>query len=269
MRAVVLPVGALVVEIGAQEVVDALLAMPHLRVGRPGRVVPLVMLARPRQRRERLVDRRAGRHGAAACRRWRTAVRAARRTARSSAPASGTRRAAPARTRPRPRRRNRARPPPRPRDSRARRRGPARRARSSAAGTAADRRRNWRSTRSSGHSRANPARRRETRPRPAPASPCARNRRSPETRAAARRAAGPGRLEPGFEHMHVEAVDVAHKAGADAGRQNGGVERGHLSGSRKCAEAGGPMLHNRRWDGIPAVFASLARFILAPGAAFC
>ena len=36
MRPVVLPVGALVVEIGAQEIVDALLAVPHLRVGRAG-----------------------------------------------------------------------------------------------------------------------------------------------------------------------------------------------------------------------------------------
>ena len=59
MRSVLFPIGALMVEIGAQEIVDALPAMPHLRVRRPGRIVPLVMLARPRQRRERLMDRRA------------------------------------------------------------------------------------------------------------------------------------------------------------------------------------------------------------------
>ena len=44
VRAVVLPVGALVMKIGAQESVDALGAMPHLRVGRTGRIVPRIYL---------------------------------------------------------------------------------------------------------------------------------------------------------------------------------------------------------------------------------
>ena len=120
MRPVLLPVGALVMEIGAQEIVDALPAMPHLRVGRPGRIIPLVMLARPRQRGQRLVDGRARRRRRRMARRCRTAAPAVRRTARSSVPASGTRRVAPARTRQRPRRRNRVRRPPPRGDSRAR-----------------------------------------------------------------------------------------------------------------------------------------------------
>ena len=37
----------------------------------------------------------------------------------------------------------------------------------------------------------------------------------------------PRRGVPGLEDMHVEAVDVADKAGADAGRQDGGVKRLH------------------------------------------
>ena len=48
-------------EVGAQEVVHALLAMPHLRIGRPGRVPPLVVLARSWQGGQRLVDGRARR----------------------------------------------------------------------------------------------------------------------------------------------------------------------------------------------------------------
>ena len=46
VRPVAGPVGALVMEIAAQKGVDALRAMPHLVIGRSGRVVPLVMLAR-------------------------------------------------------------------------------------------------------------------------------------------------------------------------------------------------------------------------------
>src|ERR1700754_3850805 len=58
MRLVASPVGALVVVVGAQEIVHALSAMHDLGIGRPRRVVPLVMLARSGQRRQRLVDRR-------------------------------------------------------------------------------------------------------------------------------------------------------------------------------------------------------------------
>ena len=57
------------------------------------------------------------------------------------------------------------------------------------------------------------------------------------------RPAGP--LEASFEDVHVEPVDVAHKARADAGGQNGGVERGHFL-ARGRAEAVPPMLHNRQ-----------------------
>ena len=35
------------------------------------------------------------------------------------------------------------------------------------------------------------------------------------------------RFEPGLQHMDIEAVNVAHKAGADAGGQRVGVERRH------------------------------------------
>src|SRR6516162_4612782 len=59
MGMVLFPVGALVMEIGAQKIVDTLAAMPHLSIGWPGRIIPLIMLARPRQGRQRLVDGRA------------------------------------------------------------------------------------------------------------------------------------------------------------------------------------------------------------------
>ncbi len=56
VRPVAGPVGALVMEIAAQEGVDALRAMPHLGIGRPGRIIPLVMLARPVEPGQRRVD---------------------------------------------------------------------------------------------------------------------------------------------------------------------------------------------------------------------
>ncbi len=55
-RPVLRAVRALVVEVGAQEGVDALRAMPHVGVGGARRVVPLVMLARALERREVVVD---------------------------------------------------------------------------------------------------------------------------------------------------------------------------------------------------------------------
>ncbi len=47
MWAVLLPVGALVMKIATEEIVDALPTMPHPGIGRPSRIVPLVMLAGP------------------------------------------------------------------------------------------------------------------------------------------------------------------------------------------------------------------------------
>ena len=127
----------------------------------------------------------------AVCPRYRMAAMAGRRTARSSVPRSGTRRAAPARTMARRWRRSRDRPRRRPRDSRRRRRGQVHRAPDSSTETDAGRRRNWRPSRWCGHSRAGPARGRDSRRRPAPASPCASYRPTPESRAAAARRAAP------------------------------------------------------------------------------
>ena len=132
----------------------ALLAMPHVVVGRARRVVPLIVLARPRQARP-------SPHG---CRRATVggdAGRAAPRTARSSARPSGTHRAAPARTRRRPASRNRGRPPRRPSGARARAPAQADRAPHSTGGTSADppRSRSPHASRWCGHSRAGRARR--------------------------------------------------------------------------------------------------------------
>ena len=55
-RLVALPVGALVVVVGAQECMQALRGLPHVLVRGPRRVVPLVMLARPGQGGQRGVD---------------------------------------------------------------------------------------------------------------------------------------------------------------------------------------------------------------------
>ena len=136
-----LPVGALVVVVGAQEIVHALRRMPHVRVGRPRRVVPLVMLARPRQRGELVMDVGAGAVGAAARRAVSNGSAAGRRTARSSAPPSGRRPAASARTRPRPASRNRGRRPPRRAMAEREDQRRAHRAPGSASGTARGRRR--------------------------------------------------------------------------------------------------------------------------------
>src|SRR5206468_833325 len=62
-------------------------------------------------------------------------------------------------------------------------------------------------------------------------------------------------LEPRFEHVDVEAVHVAHKARADAGRQNGWIERGHC-GARGRGWAGAADATQSAGNGIPAVFAS-------------
>ena len=51
-----LPVGALVVKIGAQEVMHALAAADHVAIGRARRVIPLVMFARALQRRQIVVN---------------------------------------------------------------------------------------------------------------------------------------------------------------------------------------------------------------------
>ena len=47
MRPVATPIRALVMEIAAHKGVDALRTAPHVRIGRPGRIIPLVVLARP------------------------------------------------------------------------------------------------------------------------------------------------------------------------------------------------------------------------------
>ena len=65
MRVILRPVGAFHVVISAQEGVQALRGVHHVGIGFAGRVVPLVVLARARQRRER------GQHRAEArCGRW-------------------------------------------------------------------------------------------------------------------------------------------------------------------------------------------------------
>jgi hypothetical protein len=58
--AVLPPVRALVVKISAQEGMDPLRAVPHLGIGGARRIIPLVVLARPGQHRQRLVDTRIG-----------------------------------------------------------------------------------------------------------------------------------------------------------------------------------------------------------------
>ncbi len=59
-RPVLWPVRALVVVVGAQEGVDALRAVPHVGVGCPRGIVPMVVLARRVERRQVVVDRAAG-----------------------------------------------------------------------------------------------------------------------------------------------------------------------------------------------------------------
>ena len=104
------PVRALVMVIGAQEIMHALRRALHVGVGLARRVVPLIMLARAAAA-PRVRDARGLRVSvAAAHRRCRTAAAAVRRTARSSARPIETHRAAPARTMRRPNCRNRARP---------------------------------------------------------------------------------------------------------------------------------------------------------------
>ena len=103
------PIRALVVEIPAQKGVDALRAMPHVVIGGPGRVIPLVMLARPVELGQFIMNAGAGRaRPAARRRRCRRAAPAGRRRARSSARPSGTRRGARGRTKPRRKLRNHA-----------------------------------------------------------------------------------------------------------------------------------------------------------------
>src|SRR6516164_8031354 len=53
---VVGPICALVVKIAAQKGVDTLRAVMHVGIGRPGRVIPLIVLARPIQLRQLLMD---------------------------------------------------------------------------------------------------------------------------------------------------------------------------------------------------------------------
>jgi hypothetical protein len=62
MWTVLFPVGALVMEIGAQKIVDSPPAVPHLGIGWTGRIIPLIMLARRWQGRQRLVDGQARGH---------------------------------------------------------------------------------------------------------------------------------------------------------------------------------------------------------------
>ena len=201
----------------------ALLAVPHVVVRRARRIVPLVVLARTRQRSPSPHGRRRAGRGL-------VAAPADPRTARSSAPRSGTRRDARARTMRRPASRNHARPRLRPSGSRGHAPTRADRAPCSATGTDADRHpsRSRRASRWCGHSRAGPGRRRGSRPRPVPASPCATNMPAPETRAAAARTAA-RQSEPGLQDMHAQSVDVGHEARAHARRENGAVERQEFS----------------------------------------
>ena len=136
IRLVARPVRALVVVVGAQEIVHALRrAVSCRRWPRVSNSTIDNACAAAAARRAR--DARDLRRAASpACPRYRTAATAARRTARSSARPSGTRRAAPARTRRRRGRRNHGRSRHRRGDSRTPRPAPAHRARGSAGGTA-------------------------------------------------------------------------------------------------------------------------------------
>ena len=194
VRLVVRPVGALVVVVGAQEGVHALRAVPHVGVGRARRVVPLVVLARPRS---------------AASSSWMSiAARSrGRRPCRTAAggPPNGalisTTRAE--HVRPHQRAPGGDRRAEVVADHGGDRSMPS--AASSAeriphqvehAERARGRRRNRRPSRWCGHSRAGRARSRGSRPPRAAASPCASCRRAPGSRAAAGRKAGPACRPP-------------------------------------------------------------------------
>ena len=194
----------------------------HVGVRRARRVVPLIVLARPRQRGELVVNVLARRDG----RRLRV---------RTAAAAAGKRRAH------HHHRAEHVRPHQRApgRDRRAEIVADHGRDRAIAeredqpkrvphhvehAERAPGRRRSSRPIRWCGHSRAGPARPRGSRRPRAAASPCASDRPARESRAAAAGTAG-RRLEPGLQHVHAQAVDVLDEARADARRQKGAVER--------------------------------------------
>ena len=212
MRPVVLPVGALVVVVGAQEIVHALLAMPHVAVGAARRVVPLIVLAGPAQRCELVVHlAQSGRRHCLEAR-PRTAAAAARRTARSSTPPSETRRAAAART---------TRPP----ASRSRGRSrvrtcpmPSAASRPTASRTRLSMRNEpqvavvvRRPSRWCARSRAGRARSRGSPRRPAPAAHGASCTRVRESRAAAARSAGPACSKPASSTCIVRPLTPSTK----------------------------------------------------------
>ena len=215
-------------------------AVPHLLVRAALGIVPLVVLARPLQRRQRgmHVDARRARRRLLG---QRGRAGEGRAHQRHAAEHVRPHQRAPGRDR-------RAEIVP---DHRLHMAEPERgdqaragRAPGSACGRAPDRRRNRHSSQWCGHSRAGPAPPRGSRPRPAPASPCARTRRVPGSRAAAAGRGCPG--SPASSTCMVRPlmpgiIRARMPSGSTAASRGGSSD----IGSSGCLSAPEP---SRRWS---------------------